>query len=98
MEIEIEIRAMLLTTRFPKARPGHILNNMENLGSLKSFPNPTGKGLSYSPPRKFCPYYQIWSTKSATSKDWKKLFEVFELSEAAASLLLALFGPCKNLK
>ena len=72
---------MPLTTRFPKATPGHMLNSMENLGSLKSFPKPTGKGSSYSPPRKFCPWYQIWSTKSAINKDGKNLLEVFELSE-----------------
>ena len=63
------------------ATPGHMLNSIENLGSLKSFPKPTGKGSSCSPPRKFRPWYQIWSTKGATNKDWKNLFEVFEPSE-----------------
>ena len=37
MEIEIEIRVMLLTMRFLEARPGHNLDSMENLGSLKLF-------------------------------------------------------------
>ena len=83
MEIEIEIRVMLWTTRFPKARPDQATRSTiwRAWTARNCFQIPLEKVRYISFPENFCLCYQIWPTKNATNKDWKILLEVFEFSE-----------------